>query len=168
MAAIRTVLYPTDLTGSCDAARQLACALARDSGARLIVLYAYPYPVGLDDVAERRATGYEAKVLERLQDLVPDDRTVAVEYRVAEGHPTDAILETAAREGCDLIVLGTHGRGGIRRVLMGSVAEEVSRRAGCPVAVVRPAACLPQELPEEAGVAGARPDEPQFELGVAD
>ena len=48
-----------------------------------------------------------------------------------------AILRTQAKFGCDLIVLGTHGRSGVRRWLTGSVAEEVIRRAPCPVLVVK-------------------------------
>jgi nucleotide-binding universal stress UspA family protein len=57
--------------------------------------------------------------------------------RLAEGVAWHEIVETARSEECDLIVVGTHGRSGIGHVLMGSVAEKVVRKAGCPVLAVR-------------------------------
>jgi quercetin dioxygenase-like cupin family protein len=60
-----------------------------------------------------------------------------MEHRVAEGDAADEILRLAASVQCDLIVMGTHGRTGLGRLLTGSVAEEVLRKAGCPVMVVR-------------------------------
>jgi nucleotide-binding universal stress UspA family protein len=53
------------------------------------------------------------------------------------GDPIAAILEVAAATGCDLIVMGTHGRTGVTRLVMGSVAEHVSRAARCPVLTVK-------------------------------
>jgi nucleotide-binding universal stress UspA family protein len=67
----------------------------------------------------------------------PSDPKVRVRYLLVEGNPAAEIL-SAAREGnCDLIVMGTHGRTGLNRLLMGSVAEEVVRKAPCPVLTVR-------------------------------
>jgi nucleotide-binding universal stress UspA family protein len=147
MPGVRTILHPTDFSEASAAARTLACSLAREHGARLILLHAYPYPVSLGDLAEReRSSAFADGLIGKLRDLVPDDRTITVGFRVAEGAPTTAILGAAAREGCDLIVMGTHGRSGLRRVLMGSVAEDVSRNARCPVVTVRPAAALPGEV----------------------
>jgi nucleotide-binding universal stress UspA family protein len=57
---------------------------------------------------------------------------------VVPGVPAEEIGRTAALKGADLIVTGTHGRTGVRRVLMGSVAEQVLRTASCPVLTVRP------------------------------
>jgi nucleotide-binding universal stress UspA family protein len=60
-----------------------------------------------------------------------------MEYQLAEGEPGASIVKVAEDRHCDLIVLGTHGRTGFRRVLMGSVAEQVMRTAPCPVLVVK-------------------------------
>ena len=60
----------------------------------------------------------------------------ALRGRLVAGDPTDAILD-AAREGYDLVVMSTHGRSGLERVLIGSVAEKVVRQAVCPVLTVR-------------------------------
>jgi nucleotide-binding universal stress UspA family protein len=62
---------------------------------------------------------------------------VAVEQRLAEGDPAAEILHLATDTGCDMIVLGTHGRTGLDRLLMGSVAEQIVRKAPCPVLTVK-------------------------------
>jgi nucleotide-binding universal stress UspA family protein len=173
MPEVRTILHPTDLSESSAAALELARALARDYEAKLIVLHAYPLPVTLAEVVgRRRPDGIEDDLLGKLQDLVIDDRTVAVDYRVAEGRPADVILGTAAREGCDLIVVGTHGRSGLSRAVIGSVAEEVSRKALCPVATVRPSIPIPREgTTSRVGGAGpveTRAADPILDVGTGD
>ncbi|MFL5679902.1 MAG: universal stress protein [Chloroflexota bacterium] len=65
-------------------------------------------------------------------------RGVAVRFLVWEGDPGESIVEAAAAEGAELIVVGTHGRGNVGRLVMGSVSEYVLRHATCPVVVVRP------------------------------
>lgn len=62
------------------------------------------------------------------------------EQIVRRGKPADEVLKVAEERGADLIVVGTHGRSGVRRVLMGSTAEDIMRHAPCPVLVVRAAA----------------------------
>jgi hypothetical protein len=73
-------------------------------------------------------------VLHRFQ---VSDPTVHVEHRLADGNPSEEILRQARDTGCDLIVMGTHGRRGLGRLLLGSVAEEVMRKAPCPVLTVK-------------------------------
>jgi universal stress protein A len=65
---------------------------------------------------------------------------VAVDVRVADGEPADAILRMARQEKVDLIVMGTHGRTGLSHLLLGSTAEAVVRAAACPVFTVRASA----------------------------
>jgi nucleotide-binding universal stress UspA family protein len=72
--------------------------------------------------------------LERVKRL---DAAVKVEHLLADGHPAKEIVRTANENDCDLVVMGTHGRTGLRRLLTGSVAEEVLRRATCPVRIVK-------------------------------
>jgi universal stress protein A len=138
---IRTILHPTDLSEGCEPALAVARALARDRGARLILLHVAP-PIG--------AFGIEAGVppdprynrapLDALRGRVEGpDLKYPLEYRLAEGDAVSEILRAADVLKADLIVMGTHGRRGLRRALMGSVAEAVLRRADCPVMVVKPA-----------------------------
>jgi len=65
---------------------------------------------------------------------------VAFTHRLTMGDPAGEIVRIAGEEGAEMIVLGTHGRSGMSRMLMGSVAEAVVRRAPCPVLVYRAAA----------------------------
>jgi nucleotide-binding universal stress UspA family protein len=69
-----------------------------------------------------------------LQDAVP------VQVHIAVGKPAEEIVRVAQEEGVDLVVMGTHGRTGVRHLLLGSVAEDVTRHAPCPVFTVRIAA----------------------------
>lgn len=68
-----------------------------------------------------------------LEAVVPEDPNVKYEHRMVTGDPAGRIVELAEEENIDLIVMGTHGRTGLKRLLMGSVAEAVVRRAKCPV-----------------------------------
>jgi nucleotide-binding universal stress UspA family protein len=68
-----------------------------------------------------------------LEAVKPGDPNVAFEQRMLTGDPAGALVDFAKEEQIDLIVLGTHGRSGLSRLLMGSVAEAVVRRAECPV-----------------------------------
>ena len=69
--------------------------------------------------------------------MVVPDSNVPVERRLLAGDPADAIIRLAESEHIDLIVMGTHGRRGLSRLLMGSVAESVVRVAPCPVLTVK-------------------------------
>ena len=146
MAMIHTILHPTDLSENAKTAFELACALARDYGAELIVLHVYPPPINAAEAVDReRDNTLEEDLEARIRELVPHDPDIPIDYRVEEGAPAEVILNTA--RACDLIVMGTHGRSGVRRVLMGSVAEKVQREAPCPVLTIRPATHLPEDRP---------------------
>jgi nucleotide-binding universal stress UspA family protein len=155
MSAIHKILVPTDFSPHSDYAYRLASSLARDHGAHLVLLHVRPpvvvfgemYPLSLPDPAEERQ-----RLLEQLRELYPADPVVRVEPLVKDGDPVEEILDTAREVGCDLIVLGTHGRTGLGRLVFGSVAEKVLRRACCPVLAVK----TPLErgaVSESAGVA---------------
>ena len=131
MLSIQTILHPTDFSECSGHALQLACSLARDHGARLIVLHVMPVPL----VQEKRL--YREEMTSELNRLGASDAQVRVEHRLEEGDAATQILRIAQETGCDLIVLGTHGRTGLGRLLMGSVAEQVLRTATCPVLTVR-------------------------------
>jgi nucleotide-binding universal stress UspA family protein/quercetin dioxygenase-like cupin family protein len=142
MPSIQTILHPTDLSDSSRHAFQVACTMARDYQARLILFHVIPAPGGC--VMPERAPNplHSAESQESLKRWhfawpEPLDPEVRVEHRVAEGDPLQEILRLARAETCDLIVMGTHGRTGLNRWLAGSVAEEVVRKAACPVLAVR-------------------------------
>jgi nucleotide-binding universal stress UspA family protein len=131
MLPIQTILHPTDFSERSGFAFQLACSLARDRGARLIVLHVMPIPL----VQEKRL--YREEMEGELKRLGAPDASVRMEHRLQEGDPATQILQVAQETGCDLIAIGTHGRTGLDRLLMGSVAEQVVRRTSCPVLTVK-------------------------------
>ena len=143
MIPIKVILHPTDFSPRSEQALQLACALARDAGARLIVLHVLERPlivyggVALAPPAPRPSEEERRQRREQLQQVRPADPAIAVEHRLEEGDPATAIVQVAQETGCDLIVMGTHGRTGLGRLLMGSVAEKVLRDAPCLVLTVK-------------------------------
>jgi nucleotide-binding universal stress UspA family protein len=141
MFSIHAILHPTDFSPQSMYAFHLACALARDHGARLLVAHVLESPpvavfgefgMAPVDLGESRADA-QAK----LDYLEVAGSPLAVERFLLEGDPAPAILEFAQRRQCSLIVMGTHGRTGLERLLMGSVAEQIVRASPCPVLTVK-------------------------------
>jgi nucleotide-binding universal stress UspA family protein len=138
MLPIRSILVPTDFSERSGYAFRLACSVARDHGARLTVLHVVPPPMAayVGGVMTPEPDRHEGEWA-RLRLVQPPEPGLPVEHLLAEGDAGEAIVR-AAREGkCDLIVLGTHGRTGLGRTLLGSVAEKVLRQALCPVLTVK-------------------------------
>ncbi|MCA9162564.1 MAG: universal stress protein [Planctomycetales bacterium] len=134
------ILFATDFSEVSDAALPFATSLARDWGATLLILHVQEPPLGY-------AHGHpghvplnldEAKVLRLLHSVAPPDANVGYEQRLVTGDAAEEIVRMAEAEGVDMIVMGTHGRRGLNRLLMGSVAEHVVRQARCPVLSVKP------------------------------
>ena len=150
------ILCPTDFSAHSDAAFALACSIARDTRADLLVLHVAPPPVSLGDVAESQRPGFRDDLRARLHQLRPDDPNLGVVHFLLEGDPAEVILDAAGRHEADLIVLGTHGRSGVGRLLLGSVAEQVLRRATCPVLTVKapPAPARPDPTGERWATVG--------------
>ncbi len=141
MLNIRAILVAADFSGCSEDAFRVARALASDYRARLIVLHvATPPPFvtpGELQKALQRPDGYRAELEGRLRLVYPADSPAGVEYRVQDGDPAVEILGVAREARCDLSVMGTHGRTGLGRMLLGSVAEKVVRKAACPVLTVK-------------------------------
>ena len=153
------ILHPTDFSDPSRAAFDVACSVARDSGAELLVVHVVPPPMSYDDVAEARRDGYRDRLRDELFSVRPADPNLKVAHLLLDGDPATVIVETAAEQGVDLIVLGTHGRSGVGRLLMGSVAEHILRKAPCPVLTVKappapPAPARPDATAEEWVMAG--------------
>ena len=161
MLPIRTILHPTDFSDYSAFAFRLACSLARDHNARLLVLHVIDRPVvaysGVMTAPPPPSPSPEEHqaLREQLQQLKPRGQAISTEYLLEEGDPATAIRQIAQERTCDLIVMGTHGRTGIPRLLMGSVAEHVVRNAVCPVLTVK---APPHVTPSDtAGLAAGAP-----------
>jgi nucleotide-binding universal stress UspA family protein len=140
MLPIRTILHPTDFSEQAQHAFATACSLARDHRSRLIVLYVRaPSVVAYGELGPivPDPVWTPADVQAWLSGLHLPDPGVEVEYRVAEGNPAAEIIRLASKVKANLIVMGTHGRTGLGRLLMGSVAEAILRRAPCPVLTLK-------------------------------
>lgn len=139
MLAIQNILHPTDFSERSDHAFKLACALARDHGALLTVAHvlAPPIVVPVDGVIPVVPEDVEEQVRAKLLHVTPPDPRIRVERKLLLGDAAHEIVALARKSQCDLIVMGTHGRTGLGRLLMGSVAEIVLRKAQCPVLTVK-------------------------------
>jgi nucleotide-binding universal stress UspA family protein len=144
MINLKTILVPSDFSECSDAAVRYGLELARKFGATLHLLHVVQDPATQPWAAE----GFAVPLLEaveqwqkdakvRLEHSIPiEDRATAVVTSTIAS-PFPEILRYAAANDIDLIVMGTHGRGGVSHVLLGSIAEKVVRRAPCPVLTVR-------------------------------
>ena len=129
------ILFPSDFSHTGDSALEMATALARDAGATLVIVHVEEPPMayGGGDVYYGVAEPATDDLLRMLKDIKPADPQVPYQHRLISGQPASAIARLAEDENIDMIVMGTHGRSGLSRLLMGSVAEAVVRHAKCPV-----------------------------------
>jgi nucleotide-binding universal stress UspA family protein len=128
MVHIKKILYPTDFSSYSNQAYFHALALAETHGASLTIAYVYTPHVDQGDRSYWRS---------QLEQIHPENRTIAVRHVFLEGDPAEEIVRYSTDTGMDVIVMGTHGRTGMDRLLMGSVAEQVLRGAPCSVMVVK-------------------------------
>ena len=141
-----TILHPTDFSPSSRPAFNHALALAREQGAELVLVHVLPTvmpmvgegymsPKTFDDL-QRSMRAQAQKQLDR---LVAKAKAARVRARgvLYEGVAADAIVRAARAKRAKLVVMGTHGRTGLTRLFMGSVAERVVGTAPCPVLTVR-------------------------------
>jgi nucleotide-binding universal stress UspA family protein len=141
MSPVRTILHPTDLSENSEYAFRLACSLARDYGARLIVAHVVEPPIyvsyGELEKILQHPLGYTLELEAKLAKHRALDPKIPMEHHLLEGNAVDEILNLAEETQSDLIVMATHGRKGLSRLLMGSVAEKIVRKAPCPVLTVK-------------------------------
>ena len=139
------ILHPTDFSGAADQAQQQALRLAHGLGGEVILLHvtveAPLYGEGLMSRKEVRdvfaaARKWATTTLEERAAALRE-HGLATRVLLKTGVPHEEIVKTAAQEGVDLIVMGTHGRGAVERFFLGSVADRVVRSAPCPVVTVR-------------------------------
>jgi len=140
MNAIRVVLFPTDFSEYSVAAFHCACSLAAHYGAKLYILHVHEPPMTAGNLIMPLIPQDEAEIRElkeKLAAVQPSKPSFTVEHRLAPGRAADQIIETSDAVNADIIVMGTHGRRGLRRALMGSVASEVLRRSDRSVLTVK-------------------------------
>jgi len=143
MLDINQILVPIDFTETSERALDYAVELARKLDAKVTVMHAYELPIyGFPDGALVASVDVATRISqasqEGLQGALDRRKDCGVEMRaiLRDGPPADEIATVADEIGADLVVLGTHGRRGLRRAIMGSVAEEVVRACQCPVLTV--------------------------------
>lgn len=143
MSTFRHILMATDLGEASEAAAHVASSLAREQNATLTFVHVYippstvygAYPMLLSakpsDELQEAAEGALDKWMQRVQ--TPASRKTFVRA----GEPADSVLEEIEKTQADLLVVGTHGRRGVSRVLLGSTAEKLVRLSPIPVLTVR-------------------------------
>ncbi len=137
--AQKTILFPTDFSHASDSALVHAETLAKQQGARLLIVHVEEPPLayGGGELYYGIPEPSSERILEMLEDVTPADTSVPFTHRLTMGDPAGEVVRLAEEEQADMIVLGTHGRTGLTRLLMGSVAEAIVRHAPCPVLVYR-------------------------------
>ena len=144
MKAKKRILYPTDFSPAAEAAFDYALQAARRDGAVLTLVHVIePTSPFADDIyialpgPAREAA--EAAARREFDGLLARAKAVDVDANdvLRCGRAADEIVKVAEREFADLIVMGTHGRRGLRRLMLGGVAQEVVATASCPVVTVR-------------------------------
>jgi nucleotide-binding universal stress UspA family protein len=145
----KKILVATDLGEVSAQALASATQMAREHDSTLVVVNVIPDPLnqpwateayGIDwsEVVENMRSAARGELKRVVSGITPP--LAAIETEVLVGAPATEIVRYASERGVDVIVLGTHGRGPVRRAFLGSVAERVVREAPCPVLIVRPAA----------------------------
>jgi nucleotide-binding universal stress UspA family protein len=140
---LKRILVPIDFSDCAKKALRYAIPLAKEHEAAITLLYVVPTIAPTGDFVAADYAALQAEMCansdKELAKLAVDEvrGEVSADTIVHTGSPTLEIITMAKRLPADLIVISTHGRTGLKHVIMGSVAEAVVRRAPCPVLVVR-------------------------------
>jgi nucleotide-binding universal stress UspA family protein len=160
---LKSILFPTDFSHYNDAALEYASTLAAEGNAKLHIVHVH-------DINDMNAALGEAGFLyeeswtqedtasrECLRKVVPTVAGVKYEHHYLTGVPCSAIVDFAADNHIDLIVMASHGRSGISRLVLGSIAEGVMRKAPCPVLIVKQPGATHETVPDaDVQAAGVR------------
>ena len=146
MSSLQKIVCALDLSEHSKAVAEYATMLARMAGAEIVAVYVAPTltqytgfhvpPNTIDSFVGEIVTGAEKAMSAFVAEYFAD---VEVRAEVVVGYAAEEILAVAEKEAADLIVMGTHGRKGIDRILFGSVAEKVVKNSTLPVLTIRPA-----------------------------
>ena len=141
MLRFGAILCPVDLDQNSVAAVSVAAVLAREGNATVHLLHVLP-------LAIKKAFSFgemESEARTKLDRIGHQKLKAGTRYELllVTGEPAIEVLQAATRLGIDLIVMATHGRRGVRRLVLGSVTERVVREAACPVLTIKPSSTRP-------------------------
>jgi nucleotide-binding universal stress UspA family protein len=148
MTTIKKILVPVDYSECSRAALAFAAELARKDGAELDVVHAWDRPTYVSDAVMVRHPGGEThSLIEMIRENAQRDMKeflsgsklppgLRIETRMIAGNPAAKILQELERGHHDIVVVGTHGRTGLKHMLLGSVAEKIVRLSPVPVVAV--------------------------------
>ena len=145
MSLATRILVATDFSECSQRAVEYAAEMAARFGATLVIAHVYFPPViavpeAVIPLSTRDMQGYLDKMqagLTAAADAAKRFGATQVETVLVQGEPWHEVVKTAHDRRCDLVVVGTHGRGAVAHFFLGSVAEKIVRKAECPVLVVR-------------------------------
>ena len=143
MQTVKTILCPVDFSEGSDRAVEQAAMLAKATGAGVELLHVYQLPVlALPDGVVTATPDFVAKLTTQAQEALDKHRAqltaqgITATARLIEGHPVQTIVDHTKQIGASMLVLGTHGRSGFKRFMLGSTTERVVRLASVPVLTV--------------------------------
>ena len=146
MPKLKKIVCALDLSEHSKTVAEYACMLAKSNGASIVAVYAAPTltqytgfhvpPNTIDSFVGEIVTGAEKAMAQFAEENFQD---VSFKAEVVVGYAAEEILSVAEKENADMIIMGTHGRKGIDRILFGSVAEKIVKNSTVPVLTVRPA-----------------------------
>ncbi len=147
MVEIKKILCAVDFSEHSDLVADYARTLAQKTGAKILCLYVAPSlseylgfhvpPSSIENFVGEIVTGADKTMADFVEEHF---KGVECDGKVLTGYAAEEILESVKKEKADLLVMGTHGRKGIDRILFGSVAEKVVKSASCPVLTIHPKA----------------------------
>jgi nucleotide-binding universal stress UspA family protein len=148
MRTIKNILVPVDVMEDNEFFVEYANLMAEKLDAKITLLYARPpldrfYDVYLtDDVVEKLKADSKQRAINELEKIAEDQlANVDVSIKLRRGQPQDLILEMTDTDDYDMVIMGTHCRKGVERVLFGSVANRVVKHSNTPVLTIHPAEC---------------------------
>ena len=161
MTTFKKILVPTDFSPAAEEAFRAAVALAKTNGGEVVVAHVTRAPAVVVEnghVTPGSDMGQRLNLWNMFRALVPDDPGVHVTHEVVVAGRVSAagVVGMLERFGCDLIVIGSHGHGRLRRLFRGSLTDEVVRNAHCPVLVVKAPATRPPATAKSATAQAGR------------
>jgi universal stress protein A len=145
--APKNIMVPTDFSEYSDKALQLAIDIAKQYHSRIYLLHIiglvilcteeYCLDPKTSDLVEKGSMTAAKKMMEQQLNKFPDSKSVEIVADIRQGTPYEEIVTGQIEKKVDLIVIASHGQTGLKRYLLGSVAEKVARQSKCPVLLVK-------------------------------
>jgi len=153
MLEIKNILCPVDFSDSSQPAIKYAVAIARKFNAKIYIMYVADIDdlsyddetlIEGDHLGSEKAKEEKAKLINTIPENIRNQ--VEIETIILAGVPFDEIVNFAAESKVDIIIMGTHGRTGLKHVLMGSISEKVVGKSTCPVLLIKHDYPMPENI----------------------